>query len=170
MRHALTLPLLLAACTENPFAGPPRETPEQVLARIEAAGPVDELAGTWRLRVAAAERTAWEGWSAAASPEDAARLKAAVDAVDAVRLVVHGTTMEVRRPEGTHTATFLVEATTLDEVGRSIVHLATTREDGTVDRLDVTVSGLEELTIARRGRDEPPTEWVQVREGAGGVP
>lgn len=172
--------LLLAACEVGPFERSPRERPEEVLARIAKQGPVDQLAGRWKLKAGPAERARFEAWRtgegahgawSAAHPDtpELAELRAAMEALEATRLVIAGTEITVERPGRRDRATFLVDGNSLDEVGRSVVHLATRREDGTEDRLDVTLSGLDEITIARRGRDEPPTVWAQDRSDPSGA-
>ncbi len=175
MRDALILLLTLAACGENPFARPPRERPEDVLARIEARGPTEELAGRWKLLVPTAERGQWEDWTAPAAranlPEQAlAELDAAVARIDRIRMEIEGTTLRFVDGDKVDTATFLVEASARDAAGRLTVDLIVHRVDGTEDRVSMVQSDRDELTVQRSGRSEPPTVWRQERPSPEGVP
>ncbi len=175
MRHALSLLVALTACGESPFAQPPRERPEEVLARIEARGPTEELAGRWKLVVPASERAQWDAWAdpsgrATLSEQSAGELRAAVARIDRMRMEIEGTSLRLIDGDNVDAASFLVEASTRDAAGRLTVDLIVRRPDGSEDRLSMVQSDRDELTVHRSGRSEPPTVWRQDRSSPEGAP
>lgn len=163
----MLLALILAACSL-----PEERTPPDVAAILARhADPLallDRLAGTWRLdrqdptiaalRDASGPAGAW----AAAHPDDPAStaLRDALAELDAARLVVRGTTLELHRPTGVHRATVTVDAQVRED-RRDVLGLQVREEGGRDGRLDVTWVGVDAITIAHRGSDEPPTRWVR---------
>lgn len=170
----MLLTLILAACTIPEDRTEPDVA--AILAREQAPlALLDRLAGTWRLvpsdptldalRGGTGDVGAWLAANPAHPAADAAR--AALAELDATRLVVVGSTLELRRPAGTFRATVTVDAQ-LREARRDVLGLQVHEESGRDSRLDVTWVGVDTIEVAHRGVDEPPTRWV--REGAQAPP
>jgi hypothetical protein len=98
----------------------------------------------------------------AAHPEEpaGAALRDALAELDAARLVVRGRTIELHRPTGVVRGTVTVDAQVRED-RRELLGLQVHEESGRDARLDVTWVGVDAITIAHRGSDEPPTRWVR---------